>query len=75
MIRSVTSEVTITIDNVPIDPKDVLVYAEDSNIDWSTGSVEKSWLEKGANFGQKVFGLTGEKGNRILLPIVLTEEF
>lgn len=66
MIRSVTEEVTVAIDGVPVDPKDVLVFAEEGNIDWSTGSTEKIWLDKGQNFGQKVFGLTGEKGNKIV---------
>jgi Peptidase family M28 len=66
MIRSETEEVTIAIDGTPVDPKDVLVFAEDGNIDWSVGSAEKIWLDKGQNFGQKVFGLTGEKGNRVV---------
>ncbi|HEX5667694.1 MAG TPA: M20/M25/M40 family metallo-hydrolase [Chitinophagaceae bacterium] len=66
MIRSETEDVTIAIDGTPVDPKDVLVFAEDGNIDWSAGSAEKIWLDKGQNFGQKVFGLTGEKGNRVV---------
>ncbi|HLO81131.1 MAG TPA: M20/M25/M40 family metallo-hydrolase [Chitinophagaceae bacterium] len=66
MIRSVTEEAVVTVDGVPVDPKDVLVFAEDAEINWSTGSAEKIWLDKGNNFGQKVFGLTSEKGNRIV---------
>ncbi len=66
MISSLTEEVAIAADGVPVDPKDVLVYAEDGNIDWTAGSAEKIWLDKGQNFGQKVFGLTGEQGNRIV---------
>jgi hypothetical protein len=66
MIRSVTEEAAVTVDGVPVDPKDVLVFAEDAEINWSAGNAEKIWLDKGNNFGQKVFGLTGEKGNRIV---------
>jgi Peptidase family M28 len=66
MISSVTEDVAVSIEGVPVDRKDVIVYAEDGNIDWTAGSAEKIWLDKGQNFGQKVFGLTGEKGNRVV---------
>jgi hypothetical protein len=66
MIRSETQGVEATVDGVPVDPKDVLVFAEDAQVDWTATSAEKIWLDKGQNFGQKVFGLTGEKGNRVV---------
>jgi len=66
MIRSETQGVEVTVDGAPVDPKDVLMFAEDAQVDWATTSAEKIWLDKGQNFGQKVFGLTGEKGNRVV---------
>lgn len=66
MIRSETQGVEVTVDGEPVDPKDVLMFAEDAQVDWTATSAEKIWLDKGQNFGQKVFGLTGEKGNKIV---------
>ncbi len=66
MIRSTTAEATAVADDLAVDPSDVLVFAEDAEIHWNTGGTEKIWVGKGVNFGQKVFGLTSEKGNRIV---------
>lgn len=66
MIRSEKNSVEVMVDGLPVDPKDVLVYAEDAQLDWSAGAAEKIWIDKGQNFGQKVFGLTGEKGNKVV---------
>jgi hypothetical protein len=66
MISSTLSDAVIAVDNVPVDAKDVLVFAQDGEISWSTGAAEKVWIGKGVNFGQKVFGMTGEKGNKIV---------
>jgi Zn-dependent M28 family amino/carboxypeptidase len=51
---------------VQVDAADVLVFGESEQISWKTGDAEKTWIEKGVNMGQKVFGMTGEKGNRIV---------
>lgn len=66
MISSTLSDAGITVDNVPVDAADVLVFAQDGEISWSAGAAEKVWIGKGVNFGQKVFGMTGEKGNKIV---------
>lgn len=66
MINSAIAEAVVTADNNTVDVADVLVFAQDGDIDWSPGSAEKVWIGKGVNFGQKIFGMTGEKGNRIV---------
>jgi hypothetical protein len=66
MISSSILESSVMADNIAVDPADVLVFAEDADINWSAGAAEKTWVGKGVNFGQKIFGMTGEKGNRIV---------
>ncbi len=66
MVSSSILESSVMADNIAVDPADVLVFAQDADINWSAGAAEKIWVGKGVNFGQKIFGMTGEKGNRIV---------
>lgn len=66
MIKSSARDVQVTVDGEKVDASDVMVLGESEQISWNTGDAEKVWIEKGTNMGQKVFGMTGEKGNRIV---------
>jgi hypothetical protein len=66
MQRSITLSQSAMIDNAPVDSASIMVIAENEELNWKTGDAEMIWIGKGENFGQKVFGLTREKGNRII---------
>ncbi|MGB4773023.1 MAG: M28 family peptidase [Chitinophagaceae bacterium] len=66
MVKSEVREATVTVDGEKVEATDVMVLGEDDQINWKAGDAEKIWIEKGTNLGQKVFGMTGEKGNKIV---------
>ena len=66
MVKSQAQETSVVADGEKIDPEDVVVLGESEQLNWKTGDAEKIWIEKGVNLGQKVFGMSGEKGNRIV---------
>ncbi len=66
MKRSEIAEATVTYDSVVADKSEILVFALQEEINWDNTGAEKIWLPKGQNFGQKIFGLTREKGDRII---------
>ncbi|MFN9493241.1 MAG: M28 family peptidase [Sphingobacteriales bacterium] len=66
MVKSEVREATVTVDGEKVEVTDVMVLGEDDQINWKAGDAEKIWIEKGTNLGQKVFGMTGEKGNKIV---------
>jgi Zn-dependent M28 family amino/carboxypeptidase len=66
MVKSEIREATVTVDGEKVEATDVMVLGEDDQINWKAGDAEKIWIEKGTNLGQKVFGMTGEKGNKIV---------
>lgn len=66
MVKSEVREAVVTVDGEKVEASDVMVLGEDEQINWKAGDAEKIWIEKGTNLGQKVFGMTGEKGNKIV---------
>lgn len=66
MVKSEVREAVVTVDGEKVEASDVMVLGEDEQINWKVGDAEKIWIEKGTNLGQKVFGMTGEKGNKIV---------
>lgn len=66
MLRSETMEGRVSFDSSVAETGSMLVFADQEEINWNNSGAEKIWIEKGQNFGQKIFGLTKEKGNRII---------
>jgi Zn-dependent M28 family amino/carboxypeptidase len=66
MVKSQALEASVVVDGEKIDPADVIVLGETEQLTWKTGDAEKTWVEKGVNLGQKVFGMSREKGNKIV---------
>ncbi len=66
MVKSIPIEARVTVDGEAVDASDVMVLGEDEQINWNTGDAEKIWIDKGTNLGQKVFGMTSQKGNKII---------
>lgn len=66
MTQAETISASAGYDSATADKGDILVLATQENIDWNNTGAEKIWVPKGQNFGQKLFGLTEEKGDRIV---------
>jgi Peptidase family M28 len=66
MLGSETLDASVNVDSLVADPADILVFAEKETIDWNNSGAEKIWIPGGVNFGQKLFGMTREKGDRII---------
>jgi Zn-dependent M28 family amino/carboxypeptidase len=66
MVKSQALEASVVVDGEKIDPADVIVLGETEQLTWKTGDAEKTWVEKGVNLGQKVFGMSREEGNNIV---------
>ena len=66
MVSSEAEEASVVVDGAAIDPADVMVLGEEKQVYWKTGDAEKVWLGKGTNLGQTVFGLSGQKGNKVV---------
>lgn len=64
MVRSKTLSVWADVDGNRIDSSDILVLADEVSLDWKSGSVESSWIAKGGQLGQRVFGAS--KGNKVI---------
>jgi hypothetical protein len=66
MKRSETISASASYDSTVADPADILVFAQDEEINWNNSGADKVWIPKGVNFGQRVFGLTREKGDHVV---------
>jgi hypothetical protein len=66
MVSAKVEDASVIVDGQPIDPADVMVLGDEKQVYWKTGEAEKIWVAKGVNLGQKVFGLSGEKGNKVV---------
>ena len=66
MTRSEVQEVNVKYDSTVADPADILVFASSEEINWDNSGAEKMYIPKGRNIGQKIFGLTQEKGDKIV---------
>lgn len=64
MVRSRTLAVQAELDGKRIDTLDILVLADEAALVWETGIVETTWIEKGGQLGQRIFGAT--KGNKVI---------
>ena len=64
--RSETISTAATYDSVTADKNDILALAVQEDINWDNTGAEKIWIPKGQNLGQKVFSMSGEKGDRII---------
>jgi len=66
MTRSEVQEASVKYDSTVVDPADILVFAATEEINWNNTGAEKIYIPKGINIGQKIFGLTQEKGDKIV---------
>ena len=64
MVRSKTLSAQADVDGKSVDTSDIIVLADEVSIDWKSGSVESSWVPKGGQLGQRVFGASN--GNKII---------
>lgn len=63
MIRSKILSVQADLDGTKVDSLDIVVMADQEELDWKTGTVEPVWIEKGGQLGQRLFG--ANKGNTL----------
>ena len=67
IVSSTIREASVLADGVNLPSTDFLVLAMQDTLAWEGVSIPRITINKGENFGQKLFGLAQEKGDKIII--------